>query len=667
MLIFSFFILIFFANGQVIADESPINRLQSSSARHLTVEALKLIKKNDWDRARDKIAQSKDPLAAKIYYWMLLINTENSEWNNDLFIRLSRFIRRNPEWPYMSKMKLEAESVMPQSLSSAEVIAWFDDFPPKTPYGMGRYIDALLIEGRREKARDLLASWWASTLISREQQREIFRKYGGLLTLDAHKKRFDALLYAGYYKSALAIADVLGQGYPELARARIALAKNKNSGLSSLIKKVPNYLQNDAGLLYERLRWRRKRKLDKGALEILENPPDVSNIQNPKAWWKERHIMIRRLLEKGEYKKAYILADNHIQKEGFSYAQAQWIAGWLALRFMDRPEQALMRFRAMYEKVRMPVSRARAAYWVGRSYYDLGQYEFARIWYEKAAVFKSVFYGQMAISALNGGNKYSIENVKLPKLSKADIKKYNKSELMQAHNLFDMAGLEKISNEFLYAFLGYESTPTAYIYAAEMVSKKGKSYEAVKIAKMANKKGFFLTKQSYPTITKHLKNIDYVEWALIHAIIRQESMFNKGAKSHAGAKGLMQLMPSTARELAKKLNVRYNEKWLISNPAYNIMLGSNYLADLIDRYSGSYILAVAAYNAGPSRVDLWLSQYGDPRIGEIDFLDWIELIPIYETRNYVHRVMEAVYIYRLRLKGIQLQPKYSLHIAINDK
>ncbi len=648
-----------------MANESPINRLQSSMAKHLTIEALKHINKNEWDRARVKIAQSKDPLAAKLYYWLLLTNKDKPEWTNRLFVRLSHFIRQNSEWPNISKMKLRAEGVMPETLSNAEVMAWYDDFPPKTPYGMGRYMDAMIIDGKRDRARLFLADWWADTLISRSQQRVIFKKYGNFLTVNAHAKRFDALLLKRDYDNAIAIAGVLGRGYKDLAHARIALAKNKNSGLDALIEKVPTYLQDNAGLLYERLKWRRERNLNSGALEILRNSPDGALVLNPKDWWRERHIMIRRLLEKGEYKQAYNLAENHIQKDGFAYAQAEWLTGWLALRFMDRPAQALMRFSAMHQKVKTPVSKARAAYWAGRAAYDLRQFDLSKDWYKKAGSFQTVFYGQLAQEALS--RKVRLSKSRLPKLFRSDRRNYRRNELVQASILFDEAGMGKSAENFIYAFLKNEGTPKAYLFAAEMFAEKGDSYAAVKVTKKATRKGLFLTKQAYPTITKHLSDVDYVEWALIHALIRQESMFDPKAKSPAGARGLMQVMPKTASGVSKKLNVGYKKSWLTSKPSYNILIGSNYIAQMIKRYDGSYPLAIAAYNAGPGRVNSWLKLYGDPRKGEVNLIDWIELIPIYETRNYVQRVMEGTHTYRLRLKGIQRQPREKIHVAIQDK
>ncbi len=661
------FLLIFITSypSSSFAKDNPINRLQSSHAQKLTIQALKDIEKGEWEEAKKKIAQSKDPLASKAYHWSLLVNKKNTSWDNQMFIRLSHFIRRNPEWPDIDKMKIRAEGAMSESLSNQEVIAWYSDFPPKTPYGMGRYMDALIIEGNKDSARLFMVDWWANTLTSRKQQKEIFKKYGNFLTLDAHKKRFDVLLYKGHYDSARAIAAVLGQGYPALANARIALMKKKNSGLGALINKVPLHLQNNPGLLYERLHWRRKKGLYDGALEILEKSPNSSKISNPKKWWVERHIMVRHMISQGKYKKAYALSRAHVQKEGFSYAQAEWLTGWLALRFMSKPTEAYERFTALYQRVKTPVSKARASYWAGRAAQGMRQENLAQRWYVKSAEFQNAFYGQLAAAEIS--KKSGISSNDLPKLSKSDRRNFSKNELVQMSVLFKKAGMDKMSEAFIYSFLSAEETPKSYRFAAELSAQRGDFYSSVRIAKRATRKGLFLTKQSYPTITKHLSDIDTVEWALVHALIRQESMFDYKAKSPVGARGLMQIMPATARETAGKLDTSYKREWLTSKPKYNIKLGSAYMGGLLKRYDGNYALSIAAYNAGPGRVNSWLKSYGDPRNGDVDIIDWIELIPIYETRNYVQRVLENTYIYRLRLKGIQLQPKHQLHVAIHAK
>lgn len=647
------------------AYESPVNRKQSERARNMTVEAVKLIEKGKWEEARQKIAQSKDPLATKIFYWMRLMRADRKDWSNDDFIRLSSFISKNPEWPDILKMTLRAEGIMPEELSNEEVIAWYQKFEPQTPYGMGRYMDALIINGEYDKARTVLAQWWEETLTSGNSQQKIFQKYGGYLTLDAHKRRFNALLHEKHYESAMDIAHVLGQGYPQLAKARIALSKNKGSGVGELIDAVPSYLSEDPGLLYERLKWRRKRGLDSGASDILLMDINAENVRNRKDWWKERHIIIRRLLESGQHEKAYKISAKHMQKEGFSYAQAQWLTGWLALRFMNRPTDAYERFSALAGKVSTPVSKSRAGYWAGRAAYAMGQRDLSRKWYKDASQYKTVFYGQMAGAALSRGGE--LPKSKLPHITASDYKNFEKKELFQAFEVFKQANKTRHAEKFMSAFLKANETPKSYRFAAEKLAQNNDFYNAVKVAKKASRKGLFLTKQSYPTITKHLQDIHSAEWALIHALIRQESMFDYNAKSSAGARGLMQIMPSTAKYLSKKMNVSYNKAWLTDNPKYNLHLGAYYIGELIERYDGHYPLAIAAYNAGPGRVDKWLKLFGDPRKNEIGILDWLELIPIYETRNYVQRVLENTYVYRLRLKDIQLHTEKQLHVAFHPE
>ncbi len=646
------------------AFESPANRKQSKTARSLTVEAVKLIDQGKWEEGRQKIAQSKDPFAAKIFYWLQLTKGEQKEWSNESFIRLSAFIRDNPNWPNRSKMIARAEGVMPEELSNAEVIVWYDSLPPRTPYGMERYMDALIIEGKHDQAKKFLAKWWASTLISKDRQREIFKKYGGYLTIDAHKKRFEELLQKGHHDNAIAIANVLGQGYPALAKARIALSTNQKSNVTALINAVPVYLQDNPGLLYDRLHWRRTRNMDDGATEILLMNLPKDAILNRQDWWKERHIIIRRLLEKRRYSSAYKVAEKHIQTEGFPHAQAQWITGWLALHYMNKPTEAYERFSALYPKVKTPVSKARASYWAGRAAQAMGQMGLARDWYKKASEFQTVYYGQMASSAVS--KDINLPKNKIPKIRSSEYERFEENEFFQGFEVFKAANQSHNADRFLNAFLSNDETPKAYRFAAEKLAKHNDYYNAVKVAKKASYKGMFLTKQAYPTITKHLRDVHSAEWALIHALIRQESMFDFNAKSHAGALGLMQLMPATARHVSKKMNLQYNKGWLTENPKYNIHLGSYYIGSMIDRYNGSYPLAIAAYNAGPGRVDKWLEIYGDPRKGDVNMIDWIELIPIYETRNYVQRVLENTYIYRLRLKDIQSHPAQDLHIAFHS-
>ena len=601
-----------------------------------------------------------DNLTAKIAAWERLTRYGSVE----NYAELAQFIRQNPHWPKIWLLEKKAEKAMPYNASTAQVIAWFDDYPPKTAKGLDQYISALVVQGRKAEAQNMMRKWWADIDLSRDEQRDLYRKYGRMINREAHTRRLDTLLFSKQYSNARAIANVLGGGFPALTEARIALA-SQSSNANALLAKVPSNLQNDPGLLYERLHWRRENKLNSGAVEILNRAPAANRIQNPKDWWRERHIIIRRLIEEKKYRGAYILASQHRQTEGFPYAQAEWVAGWLALGFVNEPRKAYEHFSNLYKNVSTPVSKARGAYWAGRAAEKVGNTKIANQSYAIAAKFQTVYYGQLAGAKL--GIKESLPNAAPPILSLKDRQSFENDELIRTAQYFDASNRKNEASLFLSAFTNANETPKAYRFAAEKAIAMGRNYDAVQISKKATAKGLFLTAQSYPVITNQLRSIHNVEWALIHGLIRQESVFDVNAQSHAGARGLMQLMPATASETARKIGVSHNADWLTSRPSHNILLGSAYLNQMLTRFGGSYPLAIAAYNAGPGRVDRWLVTFGDPRRGDINWIDWIELIPIYETRNYVQRVMEAVYVYRLRLEGVQKQSNQRIHVDLADR
>jgi soluble lytic murein transglycosylase len=271
-----------------------------------------------------------------------------------------------------------------------------------------------------------------------------------------------------------------------------------------------------------------------------------------------------------------------------------------------------------------------------------------------------MFYGQIAATELSlSGESLSAAP---PKLTPEDFAKFRAHELVRAARLFHAAGMKSEASSFIKAFVEAEETPKAYLYGAELASDLERYYDAISIAKKAGTKGMFLTVQAYPVINDKIKDTR-LEKALVHSLIRQESMFDTDARSPAGALGLMQLLPTTAQETARKIGINHSTEWLTSKPDHNIRLGSAFLARLLDKYDGAYPLAIAAYNAGPGRIDKWLEIFGDPRTGQIDIIDWIELIPIYETRNYVQRVVEGTYVYRMRLKHMQNNPPQTLSMA----
>ena len=609
--------------------------------------------KERWTDAKNQIAHVKDPLAADIYQWMFYTKATPPFQ----FEKMAGFIKTIPGWPRQGTLKLAAEKSVTTETSSDQVIEWFSAYPPATSDGMDRYLAALKERGNLDGLALVINRWWGDANLTPDQQGWFLKNYGKLITNDSHKRRFNTTLYKDQYTAARSIARVLGRGYPELAEARIVLARG-DSNADYYISRVQPHLMNDSGLALERLRWRRKKNLDFRALEILHNPPPRNQIANPEDWWKERHILARRLMEGKQFESAYLLVAKHGAIDGVAFAEAEFLAGFLALRFVNRPWNAFEHFERVYKNSTMPISRARGAYWAGRASDALGQEKIADQWYEAAAQYPTTFYGQMAMGELGRADDLVMVVPPLEAKTRAD---FERSSLIQAAHLFRKANLLDEASLFLRAYADNAKKAEQFHLVAQLATEWSAPEDSVAIAKKAQTKGVVLADYAFPTILSRMKNVDG-EWALIHALIKQESAFDHRAVSPAGARGLMQLMPATANEVAKKLGVSHQKDWLITRPDHNIRLGNSYIRRMIALYDGNYPMAIASYNAGPGRVKQWVSLFGDPRRGDIDLIDWMELIPVAETRNYVQRVLEGVYIYRHKFREIQ-KTDTPVHVA----
>lgn len=622
------------------------------------VEALRLADKGRWSDAARVASRLKTQAGKDTYDWFAY--KQGAPGNN--FADISEFVNNHPDWPLMDKIRLEAERVMPSGMDPQRVIKWFSENPPATTNGMEIYIQALTRTGQANEISKVVQAWWETASITRDQQKQFFSKYERYLDKDSHRVRLDALISRGQYSQAHGVAALLGPGYQALAEARVALA-NGEGNVNGYLNRVPSNLQNDEGLLYERLRWRRKADMDSGALEILGKEPAFGAKHDPEAWWTERQIMARRLIEKGNYTQAYALSKNHRQKEGLPFAEAEWLSGWIALEHLNRPWDAFEHFERMYHKVETPISRARGAYWAGRASERLKHPEIAQKWYKVAAKENGTFYGQMAGAALgldpSLGKTFSGDN-------KSALNSF--TAMVQAVEWFDDAGMRAEASSFLYRMGKLSETKEQFAAVASLAEKMKYRHVSIKVSQdAAQAHGVALIDTAYPSITEHLGSTKDVEWALVHALIRQESRFDFQALSPVGARGLMQVMPGTAKDVARKLGISHQTEWLITRPDHNIKLGTRYIAQMLDQFGNNYALAAAAYNAGPGRVNKWIKVYGDPRTGEIDLVNWIESIPFSETRNYVQRVLEGVYVYRLKLKGKQKDVNIPIHVALNER
>lgn len=563
------------------------------------------------------------------------------EQTNVSYKTITSFINAHPDFPGMGRLREAAEKAMPSDISDDEAIAWFSKNPPETTFGIRTYAAALTGKGQAEQARKQINEWWRSSDLTPADQSKGYMAFATVLDKSAHEARLRRLIYKGQYTNARSMAEAMGNGYKALTEARISLRTGKGN-VNAYLNRVPSSLQNDEGLLFDRLVYRRKTDNDSGAIEILNKSPSSDKMYDPEMWGKERGIMARRLFEEGKHSQAYRLSADHRIKDGQGFSGNEWMAGWLALEYLQKPWEAFEHFERLYHNVETPISKSRAAYWAGLASEFLGHPEVAKKWYEVGAKYSTTFYGQLASS------KLGVQDRVQPVAVSPDAGMKN-SALASAARWLKQNGYKAEASMFLNKMIEISKTPEDFAAVASVADSISMKNVAIKAAQECEKKnGAQMVGYAFPKIEKYMNNVD-VEWALVHALVRQESRYDTEAVSSAGARGLMQLMPGTAKEVAKKAGLSHQTAWLTSKPAHNVTLGTRYLEKLLSRYDGNYAMALAAYNAGPGRVDKWINEIGDPRNPKVDLVNWIEMIPIYETRNYVQRVLEGVNVYRQTL------------------
>lgn len=607
--------------------------------------AFKAAKSGDWKQA-DRIGKrATSPLLSKLLVWQRYTVANNGA----SFGQIDEFLRDNPDWPNQTALRRRAEEVMKNALSDDEALAWFADEQPLTATGASRYGRALQAKGRHAEATAYVRSAWRNLNMPRSDARDFYRHFRKLLRKQDHIDRLDRLIWDQQIGAARRQMRRVGRGHQFLAQARIQLML-RSGGVDHAIARVPATLQDHPGLVYERLRWRRRKGFTDRAIELLRDPPAVS--ARPSKWWLERMILSRRALREGDVTLAYRLARDHKQTEGASYAEAEWLAGWIALRFLRDQDIALAHFSRLYKNVRYPVSRARGAYWTARAIEEsaldiVERNEAAGRWYRNAARHTTTFYGQLSIDRLREQQK--TQPPAEPRPTATQIRAFEAQELVRATRLMAAMGQKRLVKSFILHLAKQAKRPAEWVLVAGLATDIDREDLAIRVAKLAIRQGIALTVAGYPKLT--LKRIFSVEPALMHAVIRQESGFDSKAISRAGARGLMQLMSATAKQVARKLKLRHTKQKLISDPVHNLRLGSAYLEHLRNNYDGSLILTLAAYNAGPGNVNRWIKLNGDPRnFSTLDAIDWIEAIPVSETRNYVQRVLENLTIYGYRFE-----------------
>lgn len=585
------------------------------------------------------LAQGGDPVLNKVLKSYLMARPGNAY----SFDELAGFVTENPDWPGNKGILMIAEQKIPQSAANEQIVNWFNAYPPLTPSGFYRHMDALEAIGHSRIAETLIRNRWIEKDFGADDLLAFRSRYAPLLRREDHLARIDRLLWKNDITGARAMYAYVDDDIQELAEARIALANQSSKG-PALAQRVSSSLRRDPGLLYEQLRWERKNDKNEEAIEILLNAPD--QLGHPDAWWAERHIVIRRLMEQKDYSLAYRIAARHGLSSGFEFIQAEFLAGWLALRALSRADYAEEHFKRMLEDASTPMSRARSYYWLGRAHELKGSRHDAEQAYQSAAALNTTFYGQLAITRLYA--QPTIRAATEPPVP-AQIKKqfFARDAVRAIEKLYALGQVDR-AKTFFKAVSDAAAQRVEFALLLEQAYMLRRPDWAINAAKAAAQKNFLVTGAAFPVLDMPLP--EPPEKALTLALIRQESLFKSDAGSPAGARGLMQLMPGTAKDVARKLGVAYSPERL-NDPHYNVRLGTTFIQQQIDSFDGSYVLALAGYNAGPRRVRDWVDMFGDPRTNQIDPVDWIELIPIYETRNYVQRIIENLQFYRARLSG----------------
>lgn len=617
---------------------APLTAQDAASVRALK-EAIALARMKDWPAAQEK-ARSGGPLVVDIVEWHRLRRGEGR------FEDTIAFLDRRSDWPGLKYLRKRSEKTIPRGGATAPVLAFFKDTPPQTGRGALRLAEALMATGQDNRARDVLVTAWQTLPMDQDEHDAFVTRYPGVLK-GSHRTRADAMLWQGNTKDAARMLPLLSKGQAALTRARIGLRRKAN-GVDGLISAVPGPLTEDPGLAYERFLWRASKGRNQDAADLLlARSSSLAALGEPDRWGSWRRVLARWSMRDGKAKQAYQLASQHQLSEGSNYNDLEWLSGYIALRKLNDPKTALYHFKRFRAGVFTPISLGRAGYWTGRAYQAMGKSAEAQEAYSEGAKYQTSFYGLLA--AEKAGVPMDPNLTGRERHRNFATKSFWNSSVMQAARLLQAAG-ELYWTERFVVHLAERLDRDGVGHLAGWAENKGEPHLRVMLAKYAAKQGWILHRPYFPTPDIGRGNAG-VPRALELAIARRESEFDPGVVSGAGARGLMQLMPGTAKDMAKRVGISYSKSRLTTDPAYNTRLGSEYLAKLIEEFNGNPVLIAVGYNAGPGRSRSWTKRFGDPRAGATDIVDWIEHIPFRETRNYVMRVTESLPVYRARLTG----------------
>ena len=634
-------------SGTVTSRSVKISKYYNKKDFSIAKKAIAEMQKNRWASSLKNAKRAKDKSIYNFIKWRYLLTTGNQTSFYDYKV----FIEQNSQYPRIDRLRYLAEHKLSTSrVSPKKIINWFSKKEPFSGFGKMILGESLVLTGNKAKGIDFIKEGWVTADLSKNELKFYRKKFKKYLNADDYIKRADYLAWNSKHWDLKRLLRYLPKDYELLYTARQILM-TKGYGVDQAIKNVPEKFKNDAGLNYDRLKWRRKKgRVDSSTEILLKIRNDKDYLVMPDKWWKEREIISRSLIYKKKYEIAYKISSNHGMTEGSNYAAAEWMGGWIALSFLNDPLIAKDHFHNFFNNVNYPISTSRGAFWLGRTYEKLGDRAQSNKWYLEASKYLTTYYGQLAFLKLNPNEKFTLNKDMLVD-NKYRYIFFNK-ELVKIVYLLNELKKDKYTKFILRHLANDNINKGSEVLAAELATNIERYDFAIQVSKIASYKKRFHNKFNYPIIStpKTINGRKIPESALILSIIRQESEFDLSANSHAGAKGLMQLMPYTAKLVSKQAKLPYSKSRLTTDPEYNINLGSHYIAGLILQYDGAYPFAVAAYNAGPNRVKYWKKINKNPQKKQIDYIDWVELIKFRETRNYVQRVLENYNVYRYILE-----------------
>lgn len=601
-------------------------------------QALETARAGNWDAAI-QIAAREGAVAQDIIEWMRLRAGRGS------FADVRAFLDRRSDWPSEAFLRRKSEPVVVNA-SDNDILAFFTEMAPQTPRGVLAHAAALTRAGQDGEAQVALVIAWR-TMPMNETSQALFLADHATLLADHHTARLNAMLWQREHDEARQMYPLVGKDDVALANTRIALQR-LGSNVNALIADLPDAVADDAGLAHDRFEWRIRKGSSADAKDLLlTRSTSVEALGDPERWANRRRALARGEMRTGDPARAYKIASQHFLEPGSNYADLEWLSGYIALRFLDDPAAAHAHFLNHDSAVRSPISQGRAGYWQGRALEALNDPEGASVAYRMGAEYQTSFYGLLAAEKVG---------VPFPDALRGAVPAQDwrtsalaQDPLFEAGLLLQAAGQRSMAERF-WVQLTDQLVADDIALLGQAAIDVDEPHLAVMIGKRAARRGLQIAAPYYALHPLAERDLGMAAEMNL-AIARRESEFDPVVQSSVGARGLMQLMPATAQEVASDLGIRaqHTTDRLTADPEYNAVLGARYLSNVAARFDGNVVMMSAAYNAGPSRPIRWMELYGDPRKGQIDIVDFVEMVPFRETQNYIMRVTESLPIYRARL------------------